>query len=136
MRLKLSEESKAELMEVKAKARSTLISSLRKEPAVFRMEHSLDPSRSRSLGYKALPGYALILSRVPRGGRRKPRPTSGRRPKHAGSVLFTPELSRAEIATARALRKFRNMRALGCHKIAEDGKNLWFEVVLVDRTKG
>ncbi len=135
MKLKLSEQSSAQLREAEAKARSGVVASLKEKPAVFRLERPLDPARARSLGYKSLPGYMSAISRVPRGGRRKPRPTSGRRSKHAGSVLFTPGLSRGEIAVARAARKFKNMRALGYHKIAEDGTNLWFEVVFVDRAK-
>ena len=87
------------------------------------------------MGYKALPGYAVILSRVPRGGRRKPRPNSGRRPKHAGSVLFTPGISRGKIAVGRARKKFDNMDVLGYHEVAGDGKHHWYEVIMVDRAK-
>lgn len=72
---------------------------------------------------------------MPRGGRRKPRPSSGRRPRHAGSVLFTPGLSRGKIAVSRAQKKYDNMRVLGHHEVASDGKYHWFEVIMVDPTK-
>jgi large subunit ribosomal protein L15e len=135
MKPKLSEASDASMRDVLAALRIELVASLRAKPAVCRLDAPLQPSRARSLGYKALPGYAVILSRVPRGGRRKPRPNSGRRSKHAGSVLFTPGISRGEIAVGRAHKKFENMDVLGYHEVAGDGKYHWFEVIMVDRTK-
>jgi len=135
MRPRLSEASRVSLKEVVANSREGLATMLRAKPAVCKLDTPLRPSRARSLGYKALPGYAVVLSRVPKGGRRKPRPTSGRRPRHAGSVLFTPGLSRGEIAVARARKKFSNMDVIGHHEVASDGKYHWFEVIMVDRTK-
>lgn len=135
MKLKLSEQSKLELVEAKSKARSGMLAYLRQKPAVFRLERPVDLQRARSFGYKPIPGYAVVVSRVPRGGRRKPRPRSGRRSRHAGSVLFTPGLDRGTIAAQRAAKHFKNMRPLGRHRIAEDGKALWFEVIFVDRSK-
>jgi len=135
MRLKLSEASEASAKEALAGSHRGLIESLRSKPAVCRLDSPMNPSRARSLGYKAVPSYAVILSRVPRGGRRKPRPTSGRRPRHAGSVLFTPGISRGEIAVGRARKKFDNMTVLGHHEVASDGKYHWYEVVMVDRAK-
>jgi len=135
MRLKLSEASEASAKEALVGSRRGLIESLRNKPAVCRLDSPMNPSRARSLGYKAVPGYAVILSRVPRGGRRKPRPKAGRRPRHSGSVLFTPGLSRGEIAVGRAKEKFTNMDVLGHHEVASDGKYHWYEVVMVDRAK-
>ncbi len=135
MNLKLSEQSKVELIEAKSNARSGMLPSLKQKPAVFRLERPVDLQRAKSFGYRSVPGYAVVVSRVPRGGRRKPRPRSGRRPRHAGSVLYTPSLDRAHIATQRAAKHFKNMRPLGQHRIAEDGKAIWFEVIFVDRSK-
>jgi large subunit ribosomal protein L15e len=135
MRLKLSEASEASARDALAGSRRGLIELLKSKPAVCRLDSPLNPSRVRSLGYKSVPGYIVVLSRVPRGGRRKPRPTSGRRPKHAGSVLFTPGLSRGKIAVGRAKKKFTNMEVLGHHEVASDGRYHWYEVVMVDRTK-
>ena len=135
MRLRLSEASEASAREALEASHRGLIELLRSKPAVCRLDSPLRPSRARSLGYRAVPGYVVVLSRVPRGGRRKPRPRSGRRPKHAGSVLFTPGLSRGEIAVGRARKKFTNMEVLGHHELASDGKYHWYEVVMVDRAK-
>ena len=135
MKPRLSDASEASMRVAVTGLRAGLVASLREKPAVCRLDGPLQPSRARSLGYKALPGYAVILSRVPRGGRRKPRPNSGRRPKHAGSVLFTPGISRGEIAVGRAHKKFDNMDVLGYHEVAGDGKYHWFEVIMVDRAK-
>jgi large subunit ribosomal protein L15e len=135
MKPRLSEASEASMRGALASLRMGLVASLRAKPAVCRLDTPLQPARARSLGYKALPGYIVILSRVPRGGRRKPRPNSGRRPKHAGSVLFTPGISRGKIAVNRAHKKFENMDVLGYHEVAGDGKYHWFEVIMVDRAK-
>lgn len=135
MRPKLSEASEVSLRGALMSSQGELIAFLKSKPAVCRLERPIRPSKVRSLGYKALPGYAVVLSRVPRGGRRKPRPKAGRRPRHAGSVLFTPGLNRGEIAVGRAHKKFTNMDVLGHHEVASDGKHHWFEVVMVDRTK-
>ncbi len=135
MKPRLSEASEASMRGALASLRMGLVASLRAKPAVCRLDAPLQPARARSLGYKALPGYIVILSRVPRGGRRKPRPNSGRRPKHAGSVLFTPGISRGKIAVNRAHKKFENMDVLGYHEVAGDGKYHWFEVIMVDRAK-
>jgi len=132
MKVKLSEELKVKLKEALKEYKKTVLERVKKLPAVSKVERPFMLKRCRSLGYKPKPGYIVVISRVPRGGRRKPRPNSGRRPKHAGAVLFTPGLSRKEIAIYRAKRKFPNMKVLGAHKLVEDGKHIWFEIVMKD----
>lgn len=133
MKVKLSEELKAELKAALEDFNKKILERVRELPAVAKLERPFKVSRCRRLGYKPKPGYIVVVSRVPRGGRRKPRPNSGRRPKHAGSVLFTPGLSRKEIAVYRAKRKFPNMKVLGAHKLVEDGRHIWYEIVMVDK---
>ena len=53
----------------------------RREPAVIRIENPTRIDRARSLGYHRKKGYIVARVRVPRGGRRKSRPKSGRRSK-------------------------------------------------------
>ena len=60
----------------------------------------------------------------------------GRKPKKMGTVKITPGRSRQWIAEERTARKFPNLRVLGSYHIAEDGKNLWYEIVLIDPEHG
>ncbi|RLG66948.1 50S ribosomal protein L15e, partial [archaeon] len=68
----------------------------------------------------------------PKGGRRKPRPRSGRRQKHLGVVKYTPAKSRRLIAEERAARKYPNLEVLGSYMVGEDGQHEWYEVIMVD----
>lgn len=117
--------------ELKALIRTRLIQ-WRKEPATHRIERPTRLDRARRLGYRAKQGYIIVRQRVTRGSRRKPRPTMGRKPKKMGTTKITPGRSRQWIAEERTKRKFPNLRVLGSYYIAEDGKNLWYEVILVD----
>jgi large subunit ribosomal protein L15e len=104
----------------------------RRQPTVTRVEKPTRLDRARRLGYKAKVGIIVVRVRVRRGGLRKPRPRSGRRPKRMGVYGFTPLKSLRQIAIERALRKYPNLWALGAYWVGEDGHYKWFEVVLVD----
>ncbi len=131
-RVKLSKESRTLLTEAVEELRRKELIEWRRQPAVVRVEKPTDIEAARRLGYKAKPGFIIVRSRVRKGGRRKPRPRSGRRPKHMGVVLFKPGKSRQEMAEERAARKYPNMRILGSYWVGEDGVYKWFEVVMVD----
>jgi large subunit ribosomal protein L15e len=131
-RVKLSRESRTLLMEAVEELRRNELIEWRRQPAVVRVEKPTDIEAARRLGYKAKPGFIIVRSRVRKGGRRKPRPRSGRRPKHMGVVLFKPGKSRREMAEERAASKYPNMRMLGSYWVGEDGVYKWFEVVMVD----
>ncbi len=117
--------------ELKALIRTRLIE-WRKEPATNRIVRPTRLDRARQIGYRAKQGFIVVRQRVTRGSRRKPRPTMGRKPKKMGTVKITPGRSRQWIAEERTARKFPNLRVLGSYHVAEDGKNLWYEIVLVD----
>lgn len=117
--------------ELKALIRTRLIE-WRKEPATHRIERPTRLDRARQVGYKAKQGFVVVRQRITRGSRRKPRPTMGRKPKKMGTVKITPGRSRQWIAEERAARKFPNLRLLASYYVAEDGKNLWYEIVFVD----
>lgn len=131
-RVKLSKESKTLLLEAIEEIRRKKLIEWRRQPAVVRVDKPTDVESARRLGYKAKPGFIIVRSRVRKGGRRKPRPRSGRRPKHMGVVLFKPGKSRQEIAEERAAKKYPNMKILGSYWVGEDGVYKWFEVVMVD----
>ncbi|MBO3770058.1 MAG: 50S ribosomal protein L15e [Candidatus Brockarchaeota archaeon] len=131
-RVKLSKDSKMLLMEAIEEVRRKELIEWRRQPAVVRVEKPTNIEAARRLGYKAKPGFIIVRSRVRKGGRRKPRPRSGRRPKHMGVVLFKPGKSRQKMAEERAAKKYPNMRVLGSYWVGEDGVYKWFEVVMVD----
>lgn len=104
----------------------------RKEPAVIRIDKPTRIDRARALGYKAKLGFIIVRVRVRKGGRRKPRPDSGRRPKRMGIYGFAPAKSLRLIAEERAARKYPNLEVLNSYYVGEDGNYKWFEVILVD----
>jgi len=105
---------------------------LRKEPALLRIEKPSRLDRARTLGYKAKQGVIVVRARVSRGGMRRKRPTSGRRPKHMGVLKIKSNVSGQSVAERRALEKYPNMKLLGSYLIWKDGRFAWFECILVD----
>jgi len=104
----------------------------RREPSIVRIEKPTRLDRARALGYKAKIGFIVVRVRVRKGGLRKPRPSSGRRPKRMGVYGYAPAKSLRLIAEERAARKYRNLEVLNSYYVGEDGKYKWFEVILVD----
>ncbi len=105
---------------------------LRKEPAMLRVERPLRLDRARSLGYKAKEGVIVVRARVSRGGMRKQRPTSGRRPKHMGVLKIKSAVSAKSVAERRVGERFPNMKVIGSYPVWQDGRFAWFECVLID----
>jgi large subunit ribosomal protein L15e len=106
----------------------------RRQPSIVRVDKPTRLDRARALGYKAKTGFIVVRVRVRKGGQRKPRPRTGRRPKRMGIYGYAPAKSLKLIAEERAARKYRNMEVLNSYYVGEDGKYKWFEVILVDRS--
>ena len=104
----------------------------RKQPTVVRIEHPTRLDKARKLGYKAKQGFVVARTKVRRGGLRKLRPRSGRRPKRMGVNKFKPGKSLRLIAEERTAKKFPNLEVLNSYWVGEDGKQKWFEIILVD----
>ena len=104
----------------------------RRQPAIIRVENPTRPERARALGYKAKQGVVVVRVRVRKGGRRKPRPNKGRRPKRMGVYGFAPAKSLRLIAEERAQRRYPNLVVLNSYYVGEDGKYKWYEVIMVD----
>lgn len=104
----------------------------RRQPTVVRVEKPTRLNRARSLGYKAKQGFVMVRVRVRKGSLRKPRPSSGRRPKRMGVYGYSPYRSLKKIAEERAARKYPNLKVLGSYRVGEDGRYKWFEMVMVD----
>ena len=105
---------------------------LRKEPAMLRVERPWRLDRARSLGYKAKEGVVVVRARVSRGGMRRRRPVSGRRPKHMGVLKIKSAVSSQSVAERRVSERCPNMKLLGSYPIWKDGRFAWFECILID----
>jgi large subunit ribosomal protein L15e len=105
----------------------------RTEPTVKRLSGPTRLDRARSLGYKAKQGIAVARVKVGRGTSKIPDFAGGRRPKRAGR-FFTLNKSKQQVAEEKASDKFRNMEVLNSYWAGQDGKNIWYEVILVDRS--
>jgi large subunit ribosomal protein L15e len=104
----------------------------RRQSTIKRIERPTRLDRARKLGYKAKQGFIIVRVRVRRGGMRKQRPRSGRRPKRMGVKKFKPGKSLRLIAEERGARKFPNLEVLNSYWVGEDGSSKWFEIILVD----
>jgi large subunit ribosomal protein L15e len=104
----------------------------RREGSVVRVERPTRIDRARALGYRAKQGIVVARVSVRRGGRRKSRYIRGRRTAAMGMRRITAGKSIQRIAEERAARKFPNMEVLNSYWVGEDGRQKWYEVILVD----
>jgi len=103
----------------------------RSESAFNRIEKPTRLDRARSLGYKAKPGFVLVRGRIKKGGRTRPNPRKGRKPKKAGR-FFNPGKSMQRTLEERASRKYPNLEILNSYWVGDDGKSVWYEILLVN----
>ncbi|HXZ98592.1 MAG TPA: 50S ribosomal protein L15e, partial [Candidatus Acidoferrum sp.] len=106
--------------------------SWRRDSVIKRLQFPTRLDRARSVGYRKKQGFVVARVRVRKGGARKKRPSSGRRPRALGVTKFTRAKSLKEIAEERVAKKFPNLSVLNSYYVWEDGTSKWFEVVLVD----
>src|SRR3954467_7843591 len=104
----------------------------RTEPTIHKIQRPSRLDRARALGYKAKQGIVVVRARVGRGGMRKQRPVSGRRPKHLGVVHIKQSISMKRVAQRRVGEKFLNLKVLGSYFLYQDGLYSWYEVILID----
>jgi large subunit ribosomal protein L15e len=104
----------------------------RTEEVIHKINRPSRLDRARRIGYKAKQGVIIVRIRVGRGGMRKQRPVSGRRPKHIGVVHIKQGTNMRKVAENRVSEKFPNLEVLGSYYLHKDGKYLWYEVILVD----
>ena len=106
--------------------------SWRRDRVIKRVQYPTRPDRARSLGYRKKQGFVVARVRVRKGGARKKRPSSGRRPRALGVTKFTRAKSLKRIAEERVAKNFPNLSVLNSYYLWEDGISKWFEVLLVD----
>lgn len=98
----------------------------------MREERPMRLDRARAVGYKAKQGFVVVRIRVSRGGMRRQRPRSGRRPKHIGVLRIKSSVNTRKVAENRVAKKYPNLKALNSYLLYRDGTYAWYEVVLVD----
>ncbi|MEM3555847.1 MAG: 50S ribosomal protein L15e [Candidatus Micrarchaeia archaeon] len=103
----------------------------RKGSVVERVNKPTNIARARELGYKAKQGFVVARVRVGRGRRKREKPDLGRKPSKSGRFM-SPGKSLQRIAEERAASKFPNLEVLNSYWVGEDGRNKYFEVILVD----
>jgi large subunit ribosomal protein L15e len=104
----------------------------RRGETLVRINRPTRLDRAKALGYKAKQGIVVIRIKISRGGMRQKRPTSGRRPKHLGTLKIKGHFSSQDTAERRAKEKFPNTELLGSYPVYQDGRFIWYEVILAD----
>ncbi len=104
----------------------------RKEPSMVKVERPTRIDRARSLGYKAKPGFVVVRHKMTRGGKQRPSIKGGRRTKTSRQWLVL-EKNYQQLSEERVNKKHPNCEVLGSYFIADDGKSIWHEVILIDR---
>jgi large subunit ribosomal protein L15e len=104
----------------------------RQEHTVTRLERPTRLDRARAIGFRAKGGFVVVRVRVRRGGQRKRAIIAGRRPKHKGINKMTLAKSLRWIAEERAQKHYPNLEVLNSYWVGEDGKQKFFEIILVD----
>jgi large subunit ribosomal protein L15e len=104
----------------------------RRGPTLVRVDRPTRLDRARALGYKPKQGVVVVRIKISRGGMRQKRPTSGRRPKHMGTLKIKGHFSSQDTANTRALEKYPNTKLVGSYPVYQDGRYIWFEVILAD----
>ncbi|MCF7861279.1 50S ribosomal protein L15e [Candidatus Woesearchaeota archaeon] len=116
--------------EAKKLAKERLIS-FRTEPALHRISNPTKPDRARALGYRAKQGIFIVRQRVIRGGHTRPMIKHGRRPKHNRQRMVLAK-GYKQIAEERVSREYKNCEILNSYYVTRDGRNVWYEVIVVD----
>jgi len=104
----------------------------RKEKNFLRVEKPLRIDRARSLGYKAKPGYIVVRAKVRRGSLRKRTIRKGRVPSKKGITKITMAKNTKRIAEERTSKHFPNLEVLNSYWVGDDGRQHYYEVILVD----
>ena len=116
----------------KAIQRDRLIKFRKEKKAIVRLEKPTNLVKARALGFKAKKGFVVVRVRVRKGSGAHLRPTKGRKPKRMGVKKLTRGISIKSIAESRASKKHPNCEVLNSYIIGRDGRNHYYEVILVN----
>ena len=99
--------------------------------SIVKVVKPLRLDRARALGYKAKKGFVVFRVRVKRGGRKRTRHKHGRksRKQHVRKIL---KMNYQWVAEIRAERNYPHLEVLNSYQIGKDGKNYFYEVIMID----
>ena len=117
---------------IPAKARRERMAGWRREGVFQRIHRPTRIDAARRVGYKAKQGIVMVRTRVRRGGLRKSKIHMKRKPSNAGIKKITMAKSIQRIAEERVSRRYPNLEVLNSYWVGEDGKNKFYEVIMVD----
>ena len=117
---------------IPAKARRERMAGWRREGVFQRIQRPTRIDAARRVGYKAKQGIVMVRTRVRRGGLRKGKVHMKRKPSNAGIKKITMAKSIQRIAEERVSRRYPNLEVLNSYWVGEDGKNKFYEVIMVD----
>ena len=117
---------------IPAKARRERMAGWRREGVFQRIHRPTRIDAARRVGYKAKQGIVMVRTRVRRGGLRKSKVHMKRKPSNAGIKKITMAKSIQRIAEERVSRRYPNLEVLNSYWVGEDGKNKFYEVIMVD----
>ena len=106
----------------------------RKQKTIEKIDKPTRLDRARTLGYKSKKGFVIARVKILRGGRQRHRTNKGRRSKRH-TIRKTLKMNYKWVAELRAQKKFPNLEVLNSYKLAQDGKNYFYEVILVDYSR-
>jgi large subunit ribosomal protein L15e len=121
--------------EVKELMKSRMIS-WRKQNTIVKVDKPTRLDRAHSLGYKAKQGFVIARVKVWKGAGKRERKVRGGKPSKAGQYSMPSVISKRRLAELRAGKKHPNMQVLNSYYVCEDGRQIWFEVILVDPHHG
>ncbi len=127
------QKKKTEDIDYKSQYQQKLIDFRKQKQSIVRIEKPSNLPRARNLGYKAKRGVFLARIRIRKGTGTFSRPVKGRRPKRMGTKKLSRNISIKTIAEKRVGKKFPNAEVLNSYYVGEDGKNKYYEVILVER---
>ena len=104
----------------------------RLEGAFTRVEHPTRLDRAHALGYRAKQGFAVVRTRIRRGGIQKHLFHGGRKARARGLRRITLDKSLRQVAEQRVAVHYPNMEVLNSYWVASDGRQHYYEVILVD----
>ncbi len=104
----------------------------RREPVIVRLMRPTRLDRARALGYKAKKGYFVVRVRLARGGRMRGKFHGGRMSTKMRRMKIL-DMNYQTVAERRANKPYKNAEVLNSYFLAKDGKNYWYEVILLDR---
>jgi len=117
---------------IPAAVRRERMAGWRREPVFQRIERPTRLDAARRVGYRAKQGITVVRTRVRRGGLRKGKIHMKRKPSKAGIKKITMAKSIQRIAEERTSKRYPNLEVLNSYWVGEDGKNKFFEVIMVD----